>query len=57
MATQREIKNTLIEENPSRTNIDVLKSENTKEKKTKVIVGQEVQGIKDYFLYHSISKL
>ncbi len=59
MTTQREIKNTLIVENPTRTITDVLKSKNTKDNKTKVILRKrkEVQGIKDYFLYHSISKI
>lgn len=53
---QKEIKNTLIVGNPSRTINDVLKSENTKGNKTKVILRTEGQGIKDYFLYHTISK-
>jgi hypothetical protein len=56
MAMQKEIKNTLIVGNPSRTINDVLKSENTKGNKTKVILRTEGQGIKDYFLYHTISK-
>ncbi len=53
---QKEIKNTLITGNPGCTIIDVLKIENAKDNKTKVILRKEVQGIKDYLLYNTISK-
>ncbi len=56
MAIQKEIKNTLIVGDPGRKIIDVLKGENIKKNKTKVILRKDGQGIKDYFLYHSISK-
>jgi hypothetical protein len=35
---------------------DVLKRENVKNNKTKVILEKNDQGSKDYFLYYSISK-
>ncbi|MHC4454286.1 MAG: hypothetical protein ACYSWS_06270 [Planctomycetota bacterium] len=53
---QKEIKNTLIVGNQGRTIIDVLKSDNIKNNKAKAILRKDGQGIKDYFLYHSISK-
>ncbi len=56
MSMQKEIKNTLIVGNPSSTIIDVFKSENVKNNKTKAILREDGQGIKDYLLYHSISK-
>lgn len=52
------MKNAPIEDNSRNTdlNIDVLKSENVKKDNTKVILKQNEQESKDYFLYHSISK-
>ena len=55
MAIQKEIKNTLIVRDPGRNIIDVLKGENIKNNKMKVSLRKDGQGIKDYFLYHSIS--
>ncbi len=56
MTMQKEIKNTLIVGNQGRTIIDVLKSDNIKNNKAKAILRKDGQGIKDYFLYHSIIK-
>ena len=54
----KKMKNIPIEDNPCRTslNIDVLKSENVKSNKTKVILKENGKESKDYFLYQSISK-
>ncbi len=57
MSMQKEIKNSLIVGNSSRAIFDVIKSDNIKNKGTKVILRKDSQGIKDYFLYHSISKM
>ena len=52
------MKNTQIKDNSdcSSLNVDVLESENVKKNNTKVILKQNEQESKDYFLYHSISK-
>jgi hypothetical protein len=54
----KKMKNMLIENNPGRasSNIDVLKSENVKNDKTKVVLKKNGEESKDYFLYQSISK-
>ncbi len=52
------MKNVPIEDNPGCASLtfDVLKRENAKNNKTKVILKKNDQESKDYFLYHSISK-
>jgi len=54
----KKMKNVPIEGNPSHAslNIDALKSENVKNNKTKVILKENGNESKDYFLYQSISK-
>ena len=54
----KKMKNVPIEDNTGRASLifDVLKRENVIKNKTKVILKKDAQGVKDYFLYHSISK-
>jgi hypothetical protein len=54
----KKMKNMPIEDNPGRasSNIDVLKSENVKNDKTKVVLKKNGEESRDYFLYQSISK-
>ncbi len=54
----KKTKHLLFKDNQGRSslNFDVLNRENVIKNKTKVIFKKEDQGIKDYFLYHSISK-
>ncbi len=54
----KKMKNVPIEDNPGCASLifDVLKRENVKNNKTKVILKKNDQESKDYFLYHSISK-
>ncbi len=57
MSMQKEIKNSHVVGNSNQAIIDVLKNDNIKKNKTKLILRKDGQGIKDYFLYHSISKM
>ncbi len=57
MSMQKEIKNSHVVGNSNQAIIDVLKNDNIKENETKLILRKDSQGIKDYFLYHSISKM
>ncbi len=57
MSMQKEIKNSLVVGNSNQAIIGVLKNDNMKKNETKLILRKDSQGIKDYFLYHSISKI
>lgn len=54
----KKMKNMPIENNPGRasSNIDVLKCENVKNDKTKVVLKKNGEESRNYFLYQSISK-
>ncbi len=57
MSMQKEIKNSLGVGNSDQAIVDVLKNDNMKKDEMKLILSKDNQGIKDYFLYHSISKM